>query len=185
MAAVERATSDAPSSPHRQIVPARYRLSVVCFFAAFFGYAQRYGLALAIVRMQAELDWDRSTQGRVLAALQEGEAAQRRETGHVQIGRFEGKTSQSEVREGGWQVGERPVDSRVRIGAAPAVAVCDGELAHTGDSSEDAAEKEPCVWRGKVDLGVSGDKSVNLQHAEPLEGNVECVVINPPNQSRG
>ena len=30
-------------------------LAIMCFFAAFFGYAQRYGLALAIVRMQAAL----------------------------------------------------------------------------------------------------------------------------------
>jgi MFS family permease len=56
-------------SSRRQLVPARYRLAWLCFFAAFFGYSQRYGLALAIVRMQAELDWDRSTQGRVLAAF--------------------------------------------------------------------------------------------------------------------
>jgi MFS family permease len=56
------------AAPSR-LLPARYRLSIVCFFAAFFGYAQRYGLALAIVRMQVDLDWDRSTQGRVLAAF--------------------------------------------------------------------------------------------------------------------
>jgi len=53
----------------RQLVPARWRLSIVCSFAGFFGYTQRYGLALAIVRMQAQLGWDRSTQGGVLAAF--------------------------------------------------------------------------------------------------------------------
>ena len=66
----------APSAAHarsgprrRRLVLARYRLSILCFFAAGFGYAQRYGLALAIVRMQSELDWDRSTQGRVISAF--------------------------------------------------------------------------------------------------------------------
>ena len=41
----------------------------MCFVSAFFGYAQRHGLALAIVRMQSENSWDRATQGRVLAAF--------------------------------------------------------------------------------------------------------------------
>lgn len=64
------ASSSAPPPPSsHQCIPARYRLAWLCFAAAFFGYAQRYGLALAIVRMQVDLDWNRSTQGQVLAAF--------------------------------------------------------------------------------------------------------------------
>ena len=61
----------APRAPSadRTCVLARYRLAALCCCAAFVGYAQRYGLHLAIVRMQVDLDWDRSTQGRVVASF--------------------------------------------------------------------------------------------------------------------
>ena len=77
---------DAPpptTARRKQRVPARYRLSMLCFFAAAFGYAQRYGLALAIVRMQAELGWDRSTQGLVLAAFYLGYTAVMLPAGYI------------------------------------------------------------------------------------------------------
>ena len=75
---------EAPA-PHvrRQRVPARYRIACLCFFAAFFGDGQRNGLTLAIVRMQAELRWDRSTQGKLLAAFYFGYMAGQLPSGYI------------------------------------------------------------------------------------------------------
>ena len=65
----------------RRRIPARYRLAGMCSLAAFFAYAQRNGLALAIVRMQSENGWDREVQGRVLACFFFGLSATTRSTG--------------------------------------------------------------------------------------------------------
>ena len=50
-------------------LPRRYLLACMACTHAAISYGQRYALALAIVKMQASLDWSRHLQGQVLAAF--------------------------------------------------------------------------------------------------------------------
>jgi len=47
----------------------RFTISLLCATAAAISYAQRYGIAIAIVRMQSRLNWSRSIQGQILASF--------------------------------------------------------------------------------------------------------------------
>jgi MFS family permease len=47
----------------------RYQLALVTFLCSMVCYGQRVGIAVAIVRMQVEMDWDRKLQGQILAAF--------------------------------------------------------------------------------------------------------------------
>ena len=47
----------------------RHAMASVMFLGAMLAYAQRIGLPIAIVRMQPELGWDKSTQGSLLSSF--------------------------------------------------------------------------------------------------------------------
>jgi MFS family permease len=47
----------------------RYQLAILSLVASAVCYGQRVGIAVAIVRMQVEMDWDREVQGQILAAF--------------------------------------------------------------------------------------------------------------------
>ena len=47
----------------------RYQLALVTFLCSMVCYGQRVGIAVAIVRMQVEMDWYRKLQGQILAAF--------------------------------------------------------------------------------------------------------------------
>ena len=47
----------------------RHFMASVMFLGAMLAYAQRIGLPIAIVRMQPELGWDKSTQGSLLSSF--------------------------------------------------------------------------------------------------------------------
>ena len=47
----------------------RYQLAFVTFLCSMVCYGQRVGIAVAIVRMQVDMDWDRELQGQILAAF--------------------------------------------------------------------------------------------------------------------
>ena len=47
----------------------RHAMAMSMFLGAMLAYAQRIGLPIAIVRMQPELGWDKSTQGSLLSSF--------------------------------------------------------------------------------------------------------------------
>ena len=63
-----RLSGVAPRTPCR-LASCRNVLAAVMFAGAGFGYAQRAGLPVAIVRMQSEFSWDKQTQGSLLSAF--------------------------------------------------------------------------------------------------------------------
>eukprot|EP00325_Prymnesiales_sp_UTEX-LB-985_P024076 CAMPEP_0174726604 /NCGR_PEP_ID=MMETSP1094-20130205/48140_1 /TAXON_ID=156173 /ORGANISM="Chrysochromulina brevifilum, Strain UTEX LB 985" /LENGTH=177 /DNA_ID=CAMNT_0015928211 /DNA_START=18 /DNA_END=548 /DNA_ORIENTATION=+ len=76
----EQETLEAPAGAHleidephrharRRCIPQRYVVALMACTVAAISYGQRYGLAIAIVKMQASLEWSRHTQGQVLASF--------------------------------------------------------------------------------------------------------------------
>ena len=66
------AAGDAASptaGPSATGVGVRHAMACVMFLGAMLAYAQRIGLPIAIVRMQPELGWDKSTQGSLLSSF--------------------------------------------------------------------------------------------------------------------
>lgn len=61
--------------PLRSRWRSRYKVAVLSSCTAGIGYAHRSGLAIAVVRMQSQLGWDRMVQGQILAAFYFGYAA--------------------------------------------------------------------------------------------------------------
>jgi ACS family glucarate transporter-like MFS transporter len=73
-AAASSSADDGPPPSQQQWRSMRFRLALVAATGEAIAYGQRIAVPVALVRMQAELGWDKLTQGRVMVGFWVGYA---------------------------------------------------------------------------------------------------------------